>query len=107
MQNTLKPQTTPVIAELKKSQIRCVMITGDNILTAISVARYCINIKFKVWVLLNFSNIFSFRDCKIVERGERIIVVEATVVDDSGCGEAKTSIQVRKELTCCCSKLLL
>jgi cation-transporting P-type ATPase 13A2 len=39
MQNTLKPETTPVITELKKANIRCVMVTGDNLLTAISVAR--------------------------------------------------------------------
>ena len=40
MQNTLKSQTTPVIQELLEADIRTVMITGDNLLTAISVARY-------------------------------------------------------------------
>ncbi|XP_014665999.1 PREDICTED: probable cation-transporting ATPase 13A3 isoform X2 [Priapulus caudatus] len=41
MQNTLKPETTPVISELRKAVIRTVMLTGDNMHTAISVARDC------------------------------------------------------------------
>ncbi|XP_033642678.1 probable cation-transporting ATPase 13A3 isoform X2 [Asterias rubens] len=41
MQNTLKPQTTPVIAKLKKADLRVVMVTGDNKLTAIHMARKC------------------------------------------------------------------
>lgn len=41
MENTLKPQTTPVIAQLNKAKVRTVMATGDNILTALSVARQC------------------------------------------------------------------
>lgn len=41
MQNQLKPQTTPVIHTLQKAKIRTVMITGDMIQTAISVARNC------------------------------------------------------------------
>lgn len=40
-ENKLKPSTTPVIEELEKANIRKVMCTGDNILTAISVAREC------------------------------------------------------------------
>ncbi|KAJ3657587.1 hypothetical protein Zmor_009376 [Zophobas morio] len=45
MQNTLKPETTPVIKVLHNANIRTVMITGDNILTAISVARDCEMVK--------------------------------------------------------------
>ncbi|RZC41797.1 cation-transporting ATPase 13A3, partial [Asbolus verrucosus] len=45
MQNTLKPETTPVIRILHNANIRTVMITGDNILTAISVARDCEMVK--------------------------------------------------------------
>ena len=56
MQNTLKPETTPVIQELKSANIRTVMVTGDNLLTAISVAR----------------------DCKMIRSKDRVIVVEAT-----------------------------
>ncbi|CCX34624.1 Similar to Probable cation-transporting ATPase C1672.11c; acc. no. O74431 [Pyronema omphalodes CBS 100304] len=40
-ENKLKETTTPVIEELRKAHIRTVMCTGDNILTAISVARQC------------------------------------------------------------------
>jgi cation-transporting P-type ATPase 13A2 len=40
-ENKLKEITTDVIEELNDASIRCVMCTGDNILTAISVAREC------------------------------------------------------------------
>ncbi|KAK4241245.1 hypothetical protein C8A03DRAFT_12498 [Achaetomium macrosporum] len=40
-ENKLKPTTTAVLKELLDSNIGAVMVTGDNILTAISVAREC------------------------------------------------------------------
>ncbi|KAH8683100.1 hypothetical protein BGZ60DRAFT_467457 [Tricladium varicosporioides] len=40
-ENKLKPSTTGVLDELEEAKIRKVMCTGDNILTAISVAREC------------------------------------------------------------------
>lgn len=40
-ENKLKPSTEGVIGELNDAGIRKVMCTGDNILTAISVAREC------------------------------------------------------------------
>ena len=40
-ENKLKPTTAGVISELLKSNISAVMVTGDNLLTAISVARKC------------------------------------------------------------------
>lgn len=40
-ENKLKPTSTDVIDELNEAGIRNVMCTGDNILTAISVAREC------------------------------------------------------------------
>lgn len=40
-ENRLKPQTTAVIQELSVARIRTAMITGDNLLTAISVAKEC------------------------------------------------------------------
>jgi magnesium-transporting ATPase (P-type) len=40
-ENKLKPSTTGVLSELSHAGIRKVMCTGDNILTAISVAREC------------------------------------------------------------------
>jgi len=42
MQNTLKPETRPVIEELHKAGgIKTVMVTGDNLMTALSVAKEC------------------------------------------------------------------
>lgn len=41
MQNKLKPVTTPTITTLLAADIRTVMVTGDNLLTAVSVAREC------------------------------------------------------------------
>ncbi|XP_068175022.1 polyamine-transporting ATPase 13A3 isoform X2 [Antennarius striatus] len=41
MQNKLKTETSAVLHDLHRAQIRTVMVTGDNILTAISVARDC------------------------------------------------------------------
>uniref|UniRef100_A0A3P8ZA66 Cation-transporting ATPase n=1 Tax=Esox lucius TaxID=8010 RepID=A0A3P8ZA66_ESOLU len=41
MQNKLKPETPGVLQELCRAHIRTVMVTGDNMLTAISVARDC------------------------------------------------------------------
>lgn len=40
-ENKLKPASVGVINELQDAGIRNVMCTGDNILTAISVAREC------------------------------------------------------------------
>ncbi|KAJ9203835.1 hypothetical protein DTO164E3_2189 [Paecilomyces variotii] len=40
-ENKLKSNTAAVISELKQANIRNVMCTGDNILTAVSVAREC------------------------------------------------------------------
>lgn len=39
MQNKLKPVTTSVIQTLNQANIRTIMATGDNVLTAISVGR--------------------------------------------------------------------
>ncbi|KAJ5792184.1 uncharacterized protein N7503_008162 [Penicillium pulvis] len=40
-ENKLKPSTSRVISELNEAGIRNVMCTGDNILTAVSVAKEC------------------------------------------------------------------
>jgi cation-transporting P-type ATPase 13A2 len=40
-ENKLKPSTPGVLSQLRDAKIRTVMCTGDNILTAISVAREC------------------------------------------------------------------
>ncbi|XP_017655112.1 probable cation-transporting ATPase 13A3 isoform X2 [Nannospalax galili] len=41
MQNKLKQETPAVLEDLHKANIRTVMVTGDNMLTAVSVARDC------------------------------------------------------------------
>ncbi|XP_056234149.1 polyamine-transporting ATPase 13A3 isoform X1 [Seriola aureovittata] len=41
MQNKLKAETPAVLQDLHQANIRTVMVTGDNMLTAISVARDC------------------------------------------------------------------
>ncbi|MBW00499.1 putative cation-transporting ATPase 13A3, partial [Eschrichtius robustus] len=41
MQNKLKRETPAVLEDLHKASIRTVMVTGDNMLTAVSVARDC------------------------------------------------------------------
>ncbi|KAI8428833.1 hypothetical protein MSG28_007488 [Choristoneura fumiferana] len=41
MQNSLKPETTQVIKELHDANMKQIMVTGDNIMTAMSVARGC------------------------------------------------------------------
>uniref|UniRef100_A0A3B3Z9F2 P-type ATPase A domain-containing protein n=1 Tax=Periophthalmus magnuspinnatus TaxID=409849 RepID=A0A3B3Z9F2_9GOBI len=41
MQNKLKAETPDVLKDLHQAHIRTVMVTGDNMLTAISVARDC------------------------------------------------------------------
>lgn len=56
MENRLKPETTPVISALNTACIKTVMVTGDNMLTALSVAR----------------------DCDIVKPGTPVIAVSAT-----------------------------
>lgn len=52
MENMLKPETKDVIDELNKCDFKSVMITGDNALTGISVARKCgiVNPNFKVYL---------------------------------------------------------
>jgi cation-transporting ATPase 13A2 len=40
-ENKLKPTTAAVLTEIREAGISTAMVTGDNILTAISVARKC------------------------------------------------------------------
>ncbi|KAM3822026.1 polyamine-transporting ATPase 13A3-like isoform 5-T6 [Vipera latastei] len=52
LQNKLKPETVPILAELRRACVRSVMVTGDNLLTAISVGRECGMIPSKGKVVL-------------------------------------------------------
>ena len=61
LENRLKPVSAAVLTELRGARLRTVMVTGDNILTAVSVAR----------------------DCGLVLRGELVIQVTARM-DEAG-----------------------
>ncbi|XP_029931179.1 probable cation-transporting ATPase 13A3 isoform X2 [Myripristis murdjan] len=56
MQNKLKEETAGVLKDLRQANIRTLMVTGDNMLTAISVAR----------------------DCGMIRSHERVIIAEAS-----------------------------
>uniref|UniRef100_A0ACB8EEJ0 Uncharacterized protein n=1 Tax=Sphaerodactylus townsendi TaxID=933632 RepID=A0ACB8EEJ0_9SAUR len=60
MKNVLKPDTAPVIHLLRSADIRPVMVTGDNMLTAVNVAR----------------------SCRMVEAGEQVVFVNAVPPGD-------------------------
>ena len=60
MENRLKPETCSVISRLKQANIRTIMCTGDNILTALSVAR----------------------DCDMINEEDRVIIIEANPGED-------------------------
>ncbi|GLV38282.1 anne boleyn [Carabus blaptoides fortunei] len=62
LENQLKPETAGVIDTLKKAAIKVVMITGDNIQTALSVAR----------------------ECGIVSQGDKILDTVVVPVDKTG-----------------------
>ncbi|NXT84419.1 AT132 ATPase, partial [Zapornia atra] len=56
MKNVLKPESAPAIRLLRNANIRPIMVTGDNMLTAVNVAR----------------------GCRMVEPDERVIFVNAS-----------------------------
>lgn len=63
LENRLKPDSAEVLAELASAAVRTIMVTGDNLLTAISVAR----------------------DCEMVGENEEIVIVncdETTLSED-------------------------
>ncbi|XP_057712965.1 polyamine-transporting ATPase 13A3-like isoform X2 [Corythoichthys intestinalis] len=61
MQNKIKEQTAGALLELRQADIRTLMVTGDNLLTAISVAR----------------------DCGMVRSHEKVIIVDAAPPHES------------------------
>uniref|UniRef100_A0A8C4ZQV5 Probable cation-transporting ATPase 13A3 n=1 Tax=Gadus morhua TaxID=8049 RepID=A0A8C4ZQV5_GADMO len=60
MQNKLKSESAGVLQDLQRADIRTLMVTGDNMLTAISVAR----------------------DCGMIRPRDRVIIAEATPPKD-------------------------
>ncbi|XP_077509717.1 polyamine-transporting ATPase anne boleyn isoform X2 [Amblyomma americanum] len=56
MENRLKPETTSIIRTLRAANIRTIMVTGDNMLTAVSVAR----------------------DCEMIERGQEVQILSSS-----------------------------
>ena len=60
MENRLKADTTKVLAELRKAEIRMVMVTGDNIQTAISVSRNNFTAEFSKLTSYEHVSIFFF-----------------------------------------------
>ncbi|CAL8109824.1 unnamed protein product [Orchesella dallaii] len=82
MQNSLKPATIPVIKELTSAKIRCVMVTGDNMLTALSVARECCMIPSQDNVII----VEAFED-GTVEYKLAAQHYEATEEEDNGIGQ--------------------
>lgn len=61
-ENKLKRGTTPAIQALRSAHLACRMITGDNPLTAVSVARECslINQAAHVFSPMFVRGLFSF-----------------------------------------------
>lgn len=55
LENRLKADTTSVISSLMKANLRTIMVTGDNILTALSVAK----------------------DCGMITKGQNVIIVNS------------------------------
>ncbi len=60
LENRLKIPTTPVIKTLKDANIKTIMCTGDNLLTALSVAH----------------------ECKMIDKNENVITVEVDNINE-------------------------
>jgi magnesium-transporting ATPase (P-type) len=75
LQNRAKPESAPVIDELRRAGMRCVMVTGDNILTACTVAREC--------RLVEQNDVFSFVRCVSDGCGVHSLVLEADTDADA------------------------
>ena len=76
MQNKLKPVTVSVIQTLNNANIRTIMATGDNVLTAISVGRECNIIEGDAEVFLG--------DTKQDANGKEIIFWKSSKSDKHG-----------------------
>ncbi|XP_017853574.1 probable cation-transporting ATPase 13A3 isoform X2 [Drosophila busckii] len=77
LENRLKPDTTTVINSLNIANVRPIMVTGDNILTALSVAR----------------------DCGIVHSNQAVVTVHAVPIEMLGKLDADPHIQYELQYT--------
>nr|KAF6477152.1 ATPase 13A4 [Molossus molossus] len=76
LENRLKEETKPVLEELISAKIRTVMITGDNLQTAITVAR----------------------KSGMVSKGQKVILIEAS--ESTGSSSASISWKLVEEKKC-------
>ncbi|KAA0202259.1 hypothetical protein HAZT_HAZT011879 [Hyalella azteca] len=74
MENRLKPETQSIIDQLKQANIRTIMVTGDNLLTALSVAR----------------------ECGLIAREDSVVQLRQTD-DDNLCYEPTTPVEVSRK----------
>lgn len=81
--NSLKPETKHVIEELHAAHLRTVMITGDNIMTALSVAKECLIIRPNedVYIIKHHEN--DKKPSLYIELGKNTDADHATNSDDS------------------------
>ena len=89
MQNKLKPETTPVIEELHRASIKTVMVTGDNLMTALSVAREC-NMVGKN------DRVFEVR-AKSPKTGSNNASIEFHLSDDDQAGNGSSRPSINRE----------
>lgn len=95
--NCLKPETKHVIEELQAANLRTVMITGDNIMTALSVAKDCLIIRPNEDVYIIKTSKHHDTDKKpllYIELGRNIDVDQTANSDDStsdSCGDHSVS----------------
>jgi cation-transporting ATPase 13A3/4/5 len=75
MQNLVKKETYGAIQKLHEANIETVMVTGDNILTAINVGR----------------------DCKLVKPEQTVVKVEADLVVESYSSHVNVSYTIEDE----------
>lgn len=95
--NCLKPETEHVIEELQAANLRTVMITGDNIMTALSVAEECLIIRPNEDVYIIKTSKHRNTDDRsllYIELGKNTDVDQTLNSDDStsdSCGENSVS----------------
>uniref|UniRef100_A0A0B6ZE45 Cation-transporting ATPase n=1 Tax=Arion vulgaris TaxID=1028688 RepID=A0A0B6ZE45_9EUPU len=76
MENRLKPQSTPVINQLNEANIRTIMVTGDNMLTALSVAKEC--------QMVNTTDRIILVQAYPPHNGQSDVTLEFVYADDGG-----------------------